>query len=387
MHSGPWPSIGYRDTWAEIRLDAIAHNVREFKSRLDGRSRFMAVVKADGYGHGAVEVARTAVEAGADYLGVALLDEALELRAAGIGSPILALGYTPPRSVETAVRHGITITVFSDAVLDEVMRCADRQRKTALIHLKMDTGMTRIGLTDMEQIRTMAERAMSSPYVAVEGLFTHFAEADVPDSAYTRAQYGRFAECIDYLQERGVRIPLNHCCNSAAVIHFPDMHLDMVRVGIGMYGLSPSPAMKASMHFLKQAMHFKTRISMLRPVPEGQPVGYGCTYSPPRDSLIATVPVGYADGWSRALSGKGSVLVRGRRAPVAGRICMDQAMIDVTAVPGAAVGDEVTLFGGTPEDGETGIIPIDEIASHMNTINYEVVCLIGKRVPRIYSVR
>lgn len=375
--------ISYRDTWAEVSLAAIAHNLSLFRRRAAEGCRLMAVVKAGGYGHGAVQTALAAISGGAEYLGVALVDEALELRAAGIHQPILVLGYTPPFAVDIAVRHGITLTVYTEDVLQEIIVCAKRQQREARIHLKLDTGMSRIGLTSAEAVIELAEKAMAAaPSVLLEGLFTHFADADGPDPEFTGQQFARFSSCIAALEASGLKIPLKHCCNSAAAMHFPQMHLDMIRVGIALYGLYPSERLRTPDYPLRQAMQLKTKISAIHHLGQGETVGYGRTYTAPSERVTATIPIGYADGLSRALSNQGFALVRQQRVQIIGRICMDQAMLDVTAVDGVQPGDEVTLFGGATEQ---DLISIDEVAAVMNTVNYEVVCLIGQRVPRIYN--
>jgi len=370
----------YRDTRAEISLDAIDSNVKQFKRYVDRSCLFMAVVKADGYGHGAVQVARTAAEAGADYLGVAFVDEALQLRDAGVGLPILALGHTPLRSIEAAVQARIALTVFTEEALDEAAACAKRLGKQAVIHIKFDTGMSRLGMTDTYDCVRLVRRAFASPGVFVEGIFTHFAAADVEEAACTHAQYAKFAQMIAILEREGLHIPLKHCCNSAATLRFPAMHMDMVRVGVSLYGLTPSPAAACADVVLAPAMQFKTSVSALKTIPAGQPVGYGCTFAAEKETVIAVVPVGYADGYPRSLSNRGYVAVRGRRAPIAGRICMDQTMIDVTGVPGVREGDEVVLFGSSGGNE----LPVDETAALAQTIHYETVCQVGKRVPRVY---
>jgi len=372
--------FSYRETWAEVSLDAIAHNVRTIKATLRRSCRLMAVVKADGYGHGAVQVARAALEAGADWLGVAILDEALQLRASGIACPILVLGYTPPASVEAAVKHGIAVTVFAENELDAVIACAERLRQHADVHLKADTGMSRLGVTDPQAAVALARKAASSPWVRLQGVFTHFASADSPDETYARKQYRDFLAFIEYLERHGIRVPLKHCCNSAACLRFPDMHLDMVRVGIALYGLLPFSDPMPGLPKLLPAMSWKTKIAALKQVPAGQPVSYGCTYRPSRPSRIATIPAGYADGLSRKLSNRGSVMIRGRKAPIVGIVCMDQTMVDVDAIPGVRAGDEVLLFGRSGES----VLPAHEVASLLGTIHYEIVCAVGKRVPRVY---
>lgn len=373
-------SAGFRETWAEVSLDAVSHNTALFKSSLREGCRLMAVVKANGYGHGAAPVAKAALAAGADYLAVAILDEALTLRSAGIEQPILILGYTPPSAVREVVRNRIAVTVFSEPVLDEVIGWAERLQLPADIHLKIDTGMTRIGVSSKEEALALAQKAQSSPFVRLEGLFTHFAAADHPAPDYTRLQYERFDACARFLEDHRIQVPIKHICNSAAAMRYPELHADMVRVGIALYGLLPSDAARHPAYPLRQAMHLKTRVAALKHVPKGQPVGYGCTYIPGDDIVMATIPIGYADGLSRQLSNKGFALVRNRRVPMIGNVCMDQAMLNVTSVPEIRIGDEVILFGGSDD----GFIEIDEVAAHMNTINYEVVCLIGSRVPRVY---
>ncbi|WP_018751103.1 alanine racemase [Paenibacillus sanguinis] len=375
---------GSRDTWAEISLPAIAHNTRLFSRQKARDCRLMAVVKANAYGHGAVQVARTAIHAGAEYLGVALVDEGLQLRDSGIMQPVLVLGYTPPHAVEAALMQNITLTVFTEEVLQEVIICARRNQNTARIHLKFDTGMSRIGIASIPAVIELMEQASAAaPYVLVEGLFTHFADADGVDTDFARQQFARFTACIEALESRGFHIPIKHCCNSAAAMRFPEMHLDMIRVGIALYGLYPSEPLRLPEYPLRQAMSLKTRIAALHSVQPGQTVGYGRTYRAVDKSLIATLPIGYADGLTRNLSNCGFAWVRGQRVPVIGRICMDQTMLDVTGVQGVSPGDEVILFGSN-EQGEG--IPLDELAAWINTIHYEVICLISQRVPRLYAV-
>lgn len=372
----------YRDTWAEISLDAIKHNTNQFKKYIGAAVSLMAVVKADGYGHGAISVAKAAIEAGADYLAVAILDEAVELREAGINKPILVLGYTPIRSIRQAIIAGVDLTVFSEDVLDEVILQTEELQKRVAIHLKIDTGMTRIGVQTREEALTLANKAVTSPFVSIKGIFTHFANADSENPSYTQKQFERFRSVVSYLEDNGISILLKHCCNTAGTMNFPEMHLDMVRVGIGLYGLYPDDFLKNHPISLQQVMTLKTKIAALKKVSKSQPISYGCTYIPSCDRLIASLPIGYADGLSRSLSNCGQFLLHGQKVLVAGRVCMDQTMIDVTSVSFCQQGDEVIIFGGNDEAFQS----IDEIALLMGTINYEVVCLIGKRVPRIYTV-
>ncbi|WP_188456291.1 alanine racemase [Virgibacillus oceani] len=368
----------YRDTWVEVSLDAIRENVKAFKGHIHNNCRLMAVVKADGYGHGAVEIAKTAIQSGADYLAVALLDEAMELRDAGIDFPILVLGYTPPSAAEDAIMNDIALTVFTQDVIKRINDISEENEKKARIHIKIDTGMSRIGLISETAVFQLIQ-SISSPFVLIEGIFTHFADADNVDSAYTNKQFNRFNKLIDYLEEHDVQIPIKHCCNSAGTIAYPEMHLDMVRVGVSMYGLYPSEHLQEKIS-LRQAMSFKTKSVMTKTVPIGQPISYGCTYAPAKNSTITTIPVGYADGFSRALSNTGNVTINGQRAPIVGRICMDQAMINVTEIEPFSSEDVITIFG----DPGDGYISLAEVADQMHTIHYEAASLIGKRVPRIY---
>jgi alanine racemase len=372
--------FSYRDTWAEISIDHIKDNFMQFKQYIKDPVKIMAVVKADGYGHGAIEVAQASIEAGANYLGVAFLDEALVLRAAGISCPILILGYIPKRSVKKAIFENITMTVFNHETLDEIIAQSYELNKKACIHLKIDTGMTRIGLFSLDDALQLAKKALAYPFIQLEGIFTHFAHADSDDPTYTTLQYNRFLEVIESLLVHDIQIPIKHCCNSAATMKFPFMHLDMVRIGVALYGLYPDASLKNHPIQLKQAMSFKTRVAAVQTVPHSQPVSYGCTWLSPRKSMIATLPLGYADGLSRLLSNKGSLLTHGRTAPIAGRVCMDQTMIDVTDIENCHPGDEVTIFGYNKSSFQS----VDDVANWMGTINYETVCLIGKRVPRVY---
>ncbi|RKN84979.1 alanine racemase [Paenibacillus ginsengarvi] len=379
--NGAEPPHGYRHTWADISLEAITHNTKLFKSNLTGAAALMAVVKANGYGHGAVETAKAAIRAGADRLGVAIVDEALQLREAGITHPVLVLGYTPAESVSAAVENDVELTVFTDDVLEAVTSWAERLKQPARIHIKIDTGMNRIGVSDRDEALRLARKAAQSRFTVLEGIFTHFADADGEQPDYTQQQFESFLETIRFLESNGLRIPVKHCCNSAATMRYPHMHLDMVRVGIALYGLHPSDRTRLPQYPLSPAFSLKSKIAFLKYAAPGQPVGYGCAFVPKRHSLIATVPIGYADGLSRRISGAGYALVRGKRAPYAGRVCMDQLMLDVTDVPDVQPGDEAHLLGCS----ENECVSADDIASWLGTINYEVVCAVGSRVPRTYT--
>lgn len=365
-----------RPVWAEINLSAIRDNIRKIKGLLRPETKFCAVVKADGYGHGAVLVARAALQEGADYLAVALMSEALELRQAGIAAPILILGYTPPEQARLAVDYDITQTVYTPAMIRALSQAATAVGKKAKVHIKVDTGMGRIGVKPEETV-DFAVFINSCPGIDLEGIFSHFAVADSLDKTYTRRQYDLFGQALAGLDKKGIVIPIRHIANSAAILDLSDMQLDMVRAGIILYGLLPSEEVQPVIS-LEPAMKFKAQISHIKRVSSGAAISYGRTFITDRPSVIATLPVGYADGWTRLMAGKASVLLHKKRAPLVGRVCMDQCMIDVTDIPEAAPGDEVLLFGGAE-------LPVEEVAAHMGTINYEVVCMVSKRVPRQYT--
>ena len=389
-------------TWAEVDLDSIAHNVRKIKEKTTGETRIMGVVKADAYGHGAAEIIPTLIENGVTWLAVAMLDEAVELRRCGITLPILILNHTDPCRTDEILRYDLAQTVFSLEMASALSQSAVEAGKEARIHIKIDTGMGRLGFAPDDGAMEAIQAIQAMPGIQIEGIFTHFATADGEDPAYTFLQFERFMAFCHSLERRRIKIPLRHVCNSAATLRFPEMHLDMVRVGILLYGMSPSSFCNAIRNGFKPAMTFKTRIVHLKVMDPGQSVSYGRTFTAQRKSLIATFPVGYADGYSRTLSNKGVVLIRGKRYPVAGTVCMDSCMADVTGSvvndnmtvftndekgfleecvsPPVQIGDEAVLFGRQGE----AFLDIDEIAVLRNTINYEVTCNIGRRVPRVY---
>ncbi len=364
-----------RPVWAEVNLSTIAHNIRRIKELLKPGTAFCAIVKADAYGHGAAAVARTALEAGADRLGVAILSEGMKLRRSGFTAPILILGYTPPEQAPLVVAHGLTQTVFSLQDARTLSAAAQAAGTKARVHIKIDTGMSRIGIKPGDA-GEFGEALADMPGLEIEGVFSHFATADSADKTFAREQYDNFIQAVERIKARGIEIKIRHMANSAATIDMPEAHLDMVRPGIVLYGLWPSPDVENKFE-LRPAMALKARIAFVKQVPQYTPVSYGCTYVTSAPATIATLPLGYADGWSRRLSGTGSVITRGRRAPIVGRVCMDQCMADVTGIPGVRPGDEALLFGG-PE------LPVEEVAKCLDTINYEMVCLVGKRVPRVY---
>ncbi|MFC4766844.1 alanine racemase [Effusibacillus consociatus] len=368
-----------RPTWAEINLSNIAHNVQEFRRILPPHTRIMAAVKADGYGHGAVQVAKRALAAGVTYLAVASVEEAIELRQARILAPILVLGYTPPTAVEHVVRWNLTQTVFQTDVAEALAKTAAAAGKSARIHVKVDTGMGRIGV-QAEEAAAFISQLSGRDGIEVEGMFSHFATADAADKQYAEGQILRWKTLLGQLEERGMKIPLRHIANSAAAIEFPEMAYDMVRIGISLYGLYPSKEVNRSKVDLRQALRLVSQIVHLKILPRGAGVSYGAARIDREQAVIATIPIGYGDGYSRRLSGKAHVLIRGQRAPIIGRICMDQCMVDVTDIEGVSLGDEVVLYGGQEKD----FISLDEIADLLGTISYEVACDLGKRVPRVY---
>ncbi|GAB7387816.1 alanine racemase [Bacillaceae bacterium] len=369
-----------RPTWVEVNLDAIKENVQTFRSHLRDEAKIMAVVKADGYGHGAVPVAQAAVEAGASSLGVASLEEALALRQAGLQVPILVLGYTAPPFVGEAIRNDIQLTVSGRELLLAYEREARKKGEVVSLQLKVDTGMGRIGFRSAEELLAALRAVEDSPFLRIDGLFTHFACADEEEQSFTEEQYRRFTSVLQFLAQHGRRFAQFHCCNSAAAMRHPEWGASCIRLGISLYGLPPSPALKQTGLRLTPALSFKTRIVHLKEVPAGTPISYGATFVAKRPTKVATIPVGYGDGYPRALSNRASVLVRGVRVPVIGRVCMDQTMIDVTDVPTAALEDEVVLYGKQGREE----ISVEEIAALLGTIPYEVTCQIDKRVPRFY---
>jgi len=366
-----------RPTWVEIDLEAIAQNVRRIVEIVGPQVKVMAVLKADAYGHGAVKTARTVLNNGAFSLGVACLGEAVTLRQTGITAPILNLGYTPAWQARGTVIHGVTATLFSIDVAQALSRAAVDLNAEVRVHVKVDTGMGRLGLLPLDVVAFMKE-IIDLPGLNVEGVFTHFAIADSEDKSYTLNQLSRFKDVLASLRIAGIEVPMVHAANSAAILELPESHFDMVRLGIAMYGLNPSMQVKCPSGF-RAALIFKTQIAQVKDLPVGSYVSYGCTYCTSRPSRIAVIPVGYADGFRRAPSSWREVLVRGQRAPIVGRVCMDQTMIDVTDIPGVRQGDDVVLIGRQGRD----VITVEEVAERLGTINYEVVSEILARVPRV----
>ncbi|MFO7263961.1 MAG: alanine racemase [Bacillota bacterium] len=370
----------YRPVWSEIDLGAIAFNMQQFR-RLYPQKQLMAVVKADAYGHGAVPVAKTVLAAGADWLGVAFVEEGLALRQAGIEAPILVLGTTrEAAAITAAVRAGLALTVYDRENLMQMAKLARQAGRRLTVHVKVDTGMNRIGVKGVDAAVELLQAAAEQPWIEVQGMYTHFATADEADKRFTRRQYDTFMDIASTLERHGLRPPLLHCANSAAAIELPETAADMLRIGIGLYGVYPSPEVSHTRIQLKPAMQWKTRVAMVKPVSPGETVSYGATYRVQTTEWIATLPLGYADGYSRRLSNVGEVLIRGHRCPVVGRVCMDQFMVRVPDGAGIQAGDEVVLFGR--QDGAE--LPVEQMAAWLDTIAYEVLCMVGKRVPRVY---
>lgn len=369
-----------RGAYAEINLDNLAHNIKEVRRLASKKAQIMAVIKADGYGHGAVKIAQTLLDNGADRFAVAVLDEAIELRQAGFNTPILILGYTQPERADELVRYEIEQAVYSLEAAEALSKAAVKQGKTAQIHVKIDTGMGRIGLQADDEAVQIIKKINSLPSLNIKGIFTHFAVADQVDKAYTQMQYKKLMWVCNELEKCGINIEIRHCGNSAAIIDIPEMHLDMVRAGIVLYGLAPSKEVMLDKLELKEVMSLKVRITHVKEIEAGTSVSYGRKFVADKKTKIASLPIGYADGYTRLLSGKAEALVQGKRVPIVGRICMDQCMIDVTGIEDVKVGDEVVLFGRQGNE----FISIDELADKLGTINYEIVCMISRRVPRVY---
>lgn len=368
-----------RPVWAEIDLDNLAYNMQQINKISKGRE-IIAVVKADAYGHGALDIAPILLENGATRLAVAVLNEAIELRRGGINAPIMVLGFTPNSLIETCLKYNIEQTVYSYEIAKEISEVAVKSNRAAKIHIALDTGMGRIGfLPDKESIDEI-DKLSKLPNIQIEGIFSHFASADEKDKTYTKLQFNKFLWVCDNLEERGIDIKIRHIANSAAIMDMPEVHLEGIRPGIIMYGYYPSRDVNKERLDLKPVMSLKTTIVHIKNIEKGNYISYGRKFKTEKESIIATLPVGYADGYSRSLYNKGKVILKKQLAPVVGRICMDQCMIDVSNIENVKTGDEVILMG---ED--KGIkMTAEEIGNLLGTINYEVTCMISKRVPRVY---
>jgi alanine racemase len=362
-----------RPAWTEIDLGAVRDNVRAISAVLRKPAGFMAVVKADAYGHGAVMVARAAVEAGASGLGVATLDEGVQLRRAGLNTSILVLGHATEDEAECAVADDLAVAVSRVEVARALGQAASRVGRRARVHLKIDTGMGRLGVAPGDAA-SLARTVTALDGVQLEGCFTHFATADERDLAFARAQLEQFVRVLREIEEAGVSTGVRHAANSAAAMALPESHLDLVRVGLALYGIRPAPHL-ADRVALRRVMRLRARVTHVKRVPPGATIGYGRAYRAERATTIATLPVGYADGYPRLLSGRGVVALRGHRLPVAGRISMDQCTIDAGDLP-VRVGDEAELWGEE--------VPVEDVAGWAETISYEVLAGVSPRVPRVF---
>ena len=375
----------HRANRAEIDLTAFRHNLQNLRKYLDPQTRIMAVVKADAYGHGAVPCARIAVESGAaNYLGAGVIEEGIELRENGLNAPILILGSIFPDEAEDLVRHNLATILCTQPLAQALSKEAEKQDKTVSVHIKVDTGMNRLGISP-ENLPALLDQVRNLKNLKIEAVSTHFSSADDEDLSVTQAQLEKFQTALTILQKEGVHTPIVHCANTSALFKFPESHFNMVRPGLILYGVLPSPSLRPIIdqgeNPFQPVMQWKSQIILLKPIAKNQPVSYSGSFTTQRDSLIATLPIGYADGLHRMLSNKMDVLIRGRRAPQVGNICMDMILIDVTDVPDVQEGDEVVIFGRQ----EDQMISVEELAMEGQTIPYEILCNVGKRVPRIYS--
>jgi len=368
-------------TWASIDLDAAKHNYQIIRNRLSEGTKLCCVVKANGYGHGAIQLSKLYEKLGADYLAVSNIEEAIQLRNNNITLPILILGYTDPHCASELAVHKITQCVFSYNYGELLSKYAVEQGVVVKIHIKIDTGMGRIGFQCDDNELHFAEQVCRMQGLTYEGIFTHFASADEGEDGkdYTLGQFDKFMIAIKHLESRGIKFSIRHCANSAAIFDYPEMHLDMVRAGVVLYGLQPSNVLRAPGN-LQPIMMLKTIIDHIKTVNPGECVSYGRGYKAARSIRVATIPIGYADGlWRSNYKNRMMVEVEGELAPIIGRVCMDQCMIDVSNIPTAKVNSKVTIFG------TSGEVSVERIAKANGTINYEIVCAVGERVPRVYK--
>lgn len=369
-----------RPVWAEVNLDNLAHNIKEVRKNTREDTLVTAVVKANGYGHGAVDIARTFLDNGADRLAVAILTEAIELRTSKILDPILILGYTPTTQYEKLIEYDLIQTIYNYEDAKRLSSKAKELGKDVIIHIKVDSGMGRIGFQATDKSIEEILGISKLPNLHIEGIYTHFAKADERDKEHTRGQFRKFNEIVNKLEGKGLKIPIKHVSNSASIIDLPEYNLNMVRAGIMLYGFYPSEEVNKKDIELKPAMTLKAKISHIKTVAKDTGISYGQIFLTEKQSKIATIPIGYADGFTRLLTGKSEVYIGGKRAKIVGRICMDQSMVDVTNIPNVDINDEVVLFGY----GKEGYPHVDEVAKNIGTINYEIICMVGRRVPRVY---
>ena len=372
----------YQRVCAVVDLDAVCHNMVQMYGNLSEGTQIIGVIKTDGYGHGAIQIGRELEKMNYVFgYAVATAEEALILRHAGLQKPILILGYTFPYSYEELIRHDIRPAVFRDDTVSELSACARRVGKSVKVHVKVDTGMTRVGIKPDDSGIAFVDRLLHTEGIELEGMFTHFARADEADKSSARRQLKLMRDfMLRAEQELGCRIPIKHCSNSAGIVEMPEANMDVVRAGITLYGLWPSEQVSRDIVQLKPVLSLKSHIVYIKEVDEGVSVSYGGTYVTPKRMRVATIPVGYGDGYPRGLSNRGYVLIRGRKAPILGRVCMDQFMVSVDEIPEAAEGDEVTLIGA---DGEQRIT-MEELGEISGRFNYELACDLGKRIPRVY---
>ncbi|MDL5022197.1 alanine racemase [Bacillus velezensis] len=372
-----------REVWIEVDLDAIKKNVRAIRRHIPNTSKIMAVVKANAYGHGSVEVARQALESGASELAVASVEEGIVLRRAGITAPILVLGFTALSCVKKSAVWNITLSAFQVSWIKKANRILEKEAdsKRLSIHINVDTGMGRLGVRTEEDLLAVVKALKSSTYLSWDGIFTHFSTADEPDTELTMLQHEKFISFLSFLKNQDITLPTVHMCNTAAAIAFPEFSADMIRLGIGLYGLYPSASIKElNLVDLTPALSLKARIAYVKAmVTDPRTVSYGATYIAEPGEIIATIPIGYADGYSRALSNRGFILHRGRRMPVAGRVTMDMIMVSLGENEGKQ-GEEVVIYGKQ----QGAEISVDEIAEMLGTISYEVLSVLSRRVPRFY---
>lgn len=372
----------YQRVYAAVDLDAVCYNMEQMRSNLSRDTKIIGVIKTDGYGHGAIPIGRELEQM--DYVfgyAVATAEEALILRNAGLQKPVLILGYTFPYCYEELIRWEIRPAVFREDTIEELAACAVRVGKHAKVHVKVDTGMTRVGIRPDESGVAFIDKILHTEGVDLEGVFTHFARADETDKTSAREQLRRvqdFMMCVE--RNLGFHIPVKHCSNSAGIVELPEANMDVVRAGITLYGLWPSQEVSRDIICLNPVLSLKSHIVYIKEVEAGVPVSYGGTYVTPKSMRIATIPVGYGDGYPRGLSNKGFVLIRGRKAPILGRVCMDQFMVSVDEIPEAEEGDEVTLIG---TDGDQQIT-MEELGELSGRFNYELACDLGRRIPRVY---
>lgn len=371
----------YSRVYARIDLDAIASNMERMKQNLNEHTKIMAVIKADGYGHGAIQIAQMLESV--DYIwgyAVATLDEAVVLKSEGMTKPILVLGCVFPDQYMEMLKYNIRMNVYTEEMAEAISQMAAREGMTAYMHIKLDTGMTRLGFdTSMESIEAI-HRISKMKNVCMEGIFTHFAKADEADKTFTQKQIKDFLWMTQNLKDKEVNFQYEHCANSAAIIDVPDAHFDLVRAGISTFGLYPSEEVNKDNVILKPALALKSHVANVKEIDAGTPISYGGSFVSEKTMKIATIPVGYADGYPRNLSNVGYVLIRGKMAPIVGRVCMDQFMVDVTDIEGISFGDNVTLIG---RDGNQ-TITVEDLSELSGRFNYEFICDLGKRIPRVY---